>query len=511
MHNLNWRGHQKKIDAIAARIIAGMFPKKHIVLDCVPGGGKTGAATHFANRLLSAGLINSVLWLVPRLSLSAQVVEAFATGFGSVSARDITAANPDALLPVCIPGLPAVVGHVTTYQAIAAKTKHGQTSTCKKFLDALASHNSLLICDEVQFLNDREFQVDAELPKGWYSKVNQLSEACRYRLVMSGALWRTDGLRVPFVGYERRPDGLSYPLPDITYSLREAVADKAILPIEWKNRGGIATYRHRGVKTVHDLLAPLSEEDSRAIRTCLADDDYCTCILDEMVQDWRERVKNTYPTRMLVMAENISAARRWADYLERAHHIPCVLATSNERGSSRKMEAFRKRQEGQCLVTVAMAYVGFDCPDLSHLAYLSSIRAPAWMLQSFNRISRVDSRAPIAYDLQHAFVFAPDDAPMRQFLDWLRTEQEMGIADRRRGRAEGVGGPLPEDFQPLDAEVGLCAIESLHGRIDPETEVAIAEFVRRCPEAADLPRSKLHGILKAAEYRFSRNREQRSA
>ena len=494
------RSHQQDMEEIARRIIAGDFPGNSITADVTPGGGKTGMATLLANKLLDAGVIDSVLWVVPRLSLAEQVVEAFSTGFGSSKGRCLEVRDgQDSLFSPSLPNMPVIVGAVTTYQTLAARQNY------IRFRDTIQGKRTLIVFDEVQFLNDESH----ENSKGWYRKAKAVREAAKFTLVMSGTLWRTDNKRIPFVEYELGSDGISLPIAHITYCLRDAVREEAILPTEWHNRNGSVEYIYNGVKNAAELLDDNDEEESRKVRTFLASDASVCSLLDTMVADWRLWRDRAYASRMIVMADDTKAARRWHKYLEDKHNIPCVLATSKEESAGRHLRHFRERRSGQCLVTVAMAYVGFDCPDLTHLAYLSSIRAPSWMLQSFARVSRFDPKSTLDYARQHAFVYAPDDARMREFIAWLREQQRIGISDRSGNGAGGGKGPPPggdnlDEFEPLSAVAKGLAIESLHGRLNPDVEQRLCAFVSSCPGAETIPKSLLFEVLKRAGKDLSR-------
>lgn len=488
------RKHQVEMRQLARDVVHGVFPSKQIVLDCTPGGGKTASGTILANALLDANVIDSVLWLVPRLSLADQVIDAFGFGVGSRPERRLEIAGPqDNLFPSSLPNMPLTVGHVATYQAVAAPRK----GNWRRFRDAVKCHRTLLILDEVQFLNDR----DADETAGWHRKVREVYESAAFRLLMSGTLWRTDNLKIPFVEYEKR-DGLLYPAFDINYTLRNAVGERAVLPTEWLNRSGVVEYSYKGETHLENMLNDGEDEESRKVRTFLSGDNAVAGLLDGMVEHWRDWCKRVYLSRMLVMADDQTQAKKWRKYLQEKHNVACVLATSKEESAGRKLRHFRERKHGQCLVTVAMAYVGFDCPDLTHLAYLSAARAPSWMLQSFARVSRFDRNAPVDYDHQHAFVFAPDDQRMRDFCVWLRDQQNMGMADRR-GRTPPENGKAPlvvesDDFETISATIGGCAAESLSERIDPETTAKLEALKKQCPDAGGTTITGLFGILKTA-------------
>lgn len=505
---MEMRAHQRKMNVIAGEIVAGAFPRKRIVLDCTPGGGKTGSATLLATKLLDAGIIQGVLWVVPRISLAEQVVDAFSRGFGGNPSYCLTEATPErSLFPDVLDMLPREVGHVTTYQALA------KARTERRFLAALHARKILLVFDEVQFLSDtlgcRGIR-SQKLVNKWLASAERLEAKAKYTLLMSGTLWRTDNKQIPFIKYERHEDGLYYPFVDIRYTLRDAIREMAVLPIEWHNHGGQVRYTHNGTSQVHELIDCSTEEDSRKVRAFLADDEACKGILDRMVADWRDWRRTKYPSRMIVMAADQDAARRWKEHMEKQHGIPCVLATSSEGAKGRRrLRQFRDEKRWHCLVTVAMAYVGFDCPDLTHLAYLSHIRAFSWMMQAIGRCSRVDhaNAALVPAQHQHAFVYSLDDEQNRKFCSAVRLSSRLGIADRppdqrpaRDEFAERVLGPV-DDFEPVSARLGALAIETARpdiGRMNPALTAKLQEFAATCPGAKGLSLTQLYDILSRA-------------
>lgn len=493
------RKHQREMSDLADRIASGLHKKKLITLDCTPGGGKTGAATLLANRLLDAGMIDSVLWIVPRLSLGQQVADAFAGGFASCRDRRLEVAR-DSLFAESFQFSP-IVGCVTTYQAVASR------DNWRSFLAAMAGRRVLVVFDEVQFLND-------EGDAGWTKKVRRIKDAAAFTLLMSGTLWRTDNKRIPFVEYERRGDGKWYPLWDIRYTLRDATAEKAVLNMEWRNRSAVVGYVHNGKMRLEDLANEATEEESRKIRAFLAGDKAVGQLLDDMVCEWREYCRQVYHSRMIVMAEDVFAANRWAKYLKERHGLTPVVAHSKKDTGGRDLKHFREKRIGDCLVTVAMAYVGFDCPDLTHLAYLSAIRAPSWMLQSAARVSRFDASCGVAYERQIAHVYAPDDAPLRNFFQCIRSQQDLtGISEqekrgggRGKGNGEGEGDaidPVAGDFEPVSAEPGDRAVESLSGRLQPHIVKQLDALAARCPAAAKMTRTDLFDVLTVTGHQFA--------
>ncbi|TXH55567.1 MAG: hypothetical protein E6Q97_08580 [Desulfurellales bacterium] len=484
------RQHQVEMDRLASDIINGVISKRSITLDCTPGGGKTGSACLLATKMLNAGVIDRVLWLVPRLSLERQVREAFADWDRECGRHLERPGRLNDIFAPSLPGAPRIVGCVATYQTVASR------KNWERFRDAVARWRTLLICDEIQFLNDSVKE------KGWRRYCGQVEKAARMSLLMTGTLWRSDGYRIPFVEYRRGADQIIRPVPDISYPLRAAVREGAVLPTEWHNLGGVVHFKHNDVEHILDTLDDNGQENARVVRTFLRCEDTVHKLLDIAVEHWRTWRNDCYESRMLVMADTIKDAEKWRNYLSNHHGIPCVLATSDAASASRDLEAFRLKKCGLCLVTVGMAYVGFDCPDITHTVYLSRVRAKSYLAQASARGSRFDPMARIEYRYQHAFMFGPDDEALRRFAIENRLQTETGIRDRPEREGIGGGGafsPL-DTFKPLGADPGAIAVESLARRLSPADVAMVEDFIRRCPRAASTPRSVLFEILQQAKW-----------
>src|SRR5918911_2029048 len=137
-----WRTHQRALANLIAAIATGQATAVTDILAAVtPGGGKSLLPVIAAARLIEAGHIERVCWVVPRDSLRLQAEEAFADpswrsalGHGlSVRAADN---EPDPSR--------GLAGYITTYQAIAAAPD--------LHLAAVRRRRTLLVVDEVHHL-----------------------------------------------------------------------------------------------------------------------------------------------------------------------------------------------------------------------------------------------------------------------------------------------------------------------------------------------------------------------
>src|SRR3954465_8884583 len=72
------RTHQQALDTIVRAIAAGESPVRDILAAVTPGGGKSLLPVIAAARLIAAGVVDRLCWIVPRDSLRLQAAEAFA-------------------------------------------------------------------------------------------------------------------------------------------------------------------------------------------------------------------------------------------------------------------------------------------------------------------------------------------------------------------------------------------------------------------------------------------------
>jgi hypothetical protein len=87
-----------------------------------------------------------------------------------------------------------------------------------------------------------------------------------------------------------------------------------------------------------------------------------------------------------------------------------------------------------------MAYEGLDVPDISHVAYLRTIRSIPWMSQAVERGARFDAGCGVPYDDQWCHVFCPDDAEMQAFVESIRAQCAQTVLERHERAAAAAAG-----------------------------------------------------------------------
>ncbi|TGD94793.1 DEAD/DEAH box helicase [Methylobacterium nonmethylotrophicum] len=516
------RSHQRSLFELVAALARGEASGIADILAAVtPGGGKSLLPVIAASKLIGAGLVDRVVWVVPRDSLRLQAEEAFAdpawrAAFGHALAVRAADNAPDPSR--------GLSGYVTTYQAVAAAPA--------LHLSEMRRHRTLLVVDEVHHLPalaDGEADGAANEAASWSRALLPLFREARLRLLLSGTLERADGRRILWLPY-RTVEGA--PVPDIEapgwavigYSRAEALAEKAVLPVNFGALDGEASWleggRTAGQARVgpHRLSGPGPSATTRpalftALRTGFARD-----LLREAfhatrrLRAERRRRLGLGPAqavrglgKLLVVAPDQASAQSYHAMLqawmpEEQAQRDVRIATSAEADAHAALAAFRLTPEPAVLVTVAMAYEGLDAPEVAVVAALTHIRSRPWLEQMIARATRVDPHAGDYAD-QHALVFHPDDPLFARFR--ARIETEQATATRPRKRPVGAASPEPTPLA-RETDEGIVPLESnalglRYAMLRPGPAVAMARLGPQADaaEPAPVPPSRVERALRA--------------
>src|SRR5687768_11520448 len=110
------RTHQQALDTIVCAIADGESPVRDILAAVTPGGGKSLLPVIAAARLMAAGVVERVCWIVPRDSLRLQAEEAFADPAWRDALNHAVSVRAAENAPDPCRGLQ---GWITTYQGVA--------------------------------------------------------------------------------------------------------------------------------------------------------------------------------------------------------------------------------------------------------------------------------------------------------------------------------------------------------------------------------------------------------
>lgn len=478
------RKHQSELERRARDIAAGVVDDKITTVSVTPGGGKSLAASIFARILLDAGIVARVAWVCPRSSLALQSSDTFNDKDHNPEYCARRADNTPPLIRDAIEF--NRVCYTTTYQSIAA---------CPEVhVDEVRRDSTLVILDEPHHLADEDGRT-------WAKSVGRVVDVAEHVLLMTGTIERHDRIKIPFIQY-KEADGKTVPVTHVSYSLRDAIVERSILPIEFTYLDGWVNYIYDGEEKSTDISKATYDEVSRVIQTFLSQASYRDAIVRRGLDHWISFRENVYASRAIVVCSSVAQAREVAAFVDQEYGVESSLAVSEDPDSQRTIEDFRKGRRGKVLVTVGMAYEGLDVPDCTHLVCLTATRSVPWLMQAFARVTRVDWKAiksGVAYERQHAFVFVPDDPLMRKVVEAIRTEQMQGLAERREitpedGNDERGGQLLGSDFTPVSAIPGQVGSGSIDERMSDEE----AQFYRAMQEQVPGLAGMALSVLRAA-------------
>lgn len=512
------RSHQRSLSEIVAALARGEASGITDILAAVtPGGGKSLLPVIAASKLIAAGLVDRVVWVVPRDSLRLQAEEAFADPAWRAALGHALSVRAADNSPDPSRGL---AGYVTTYQAVAAAPA--------LHLAEMRRHRTLLVVDEVHHLPAIADGDAGSEAAAWSQALLPLFREARLRLLLSGTLERADGRRILWLPY-RTENGSA--VPDIEapgwavigYSRAEALAEKAVLPVNFGALDGEASWLEGGRTSGQARVGPHRLSGSSpsattrpalftALRTGFARDLLREAFFaTRRLRAERRRKRGLSASegvrglgKLLVVAPDQASAQSYHAMIqawmpEEQARRDVRIATSAEADAHAALAAFRLTPEPAVLVTVAMAYEGLDAPEVAVVAALTHIRSRPWLEQMIARATRVDPHAG-DYANQHALVFHPDDPLFARFR--ARIETEQATATRPRKRPTGAGSPEPRP--PAQTDDGIVPLESnalglRYAMLRPGPSVAMARAEARqdAADPAPVPPSRIERALRA--------------
>lgn len=446
------RKHQKEMADIIKGIIAG-GRTRNIIVKAVPGAGKSTIPLQ-AGLLISAGLADKICWICPRMSLQDQAERNFLDPFfrnllgHNLAIRSATnERNPSR----------NTAGFVTTYQAVGVDAN-------ETILNDFRRHRYILVLDEYHHAGEDGV---------WTKALAPLYDLAVFRILMTGTLARGDKRKIAFTPYQTLGENTAIPILQddqetsvIEYSRRDALMEKAILPLRFTLLGGMAKW-----ETVNgrECDAKLSTNDKKkaghALFTALRTE-YATELLNNTISHWREWRRDRPSATLMVVAASIETAKEYFEYLTDIG-LKAAIATSEDSEEAIKNIKLFKSGNIQVLVTCQMGYEGLDCPSISHVACLTNIRSEPWIAQCVGRAVRIDPFGG-PYEEQCGFVFAPDDQLMQEVVKRIESEQEsLSMPGKKKSRG----------LQPVEENLfgePVPGITPLSSQLTGRQEIAIA-------------------------------------
>ncbi|WP_022667897.1 DEAD/DEAH box helicase [Desulfospira joergensenii] len=437
------RKHQTQFSEVIDGIINGSGVRD-ILLAVTPGGGKSSIPI-IAGRLKEADLIDGLAWVVPRQALQDQGERGFLDPFfrrmfnHGLTIRSATNdKNP----------CRGTDGFVTTYQALGMD--EGGT-----VLNEFRCRRYALILDEFHHVEEGGI---------WHQALDPIYRNAEFVVKMTGTLERGDGKPIAFIRYRG-----GHPVLEnddhtavITYNRRDALAEKAILPISfYLNDGQSSWVNQNGESRKIDSFSQAKKTERAAALYTALKTDFASELLRECVLHWRALIRENPRAKMLVVTAEFDQAKDVTYMLKRSIGLNAEIATShNSKDAARAIKHF-KAGKVDVLVTIAMAYEGLDVPPVTHICCLTHIRSTPWIEQMVARGVRIDKGAG-PYEFQRCHVFAPKDDLFVEIMDRIRKEQTPRLkkgskpeeSEFEKAQIPGDGsGTIGPDITPLGSSL----------------------------------------------------------
>jgi superfamily II DNA or RNA helicase len=367
-----------------------------------PGSGKTTFALRIAGELLADGTVERITIVVPTEHLKIQWARAAAAIGLSLDPKfsNSNAQNSD-----------EYHGVVVTYAQVASHPGRHRVRT--------ENRKTLVVFDEIHHGGDA---------KTWGDAIREAFGDATRRLALTGTPFRSDDSAIPFVTYERGPDGLERSQADHVYGYAEALADGVVRPVVFLAYSGESRWRDSaGEEHAARLGEPLNaEQTARAWRTALNPaGEWMPAVIaaaDKRLQQKRQHVPDAGG---MIIASDQTAARAYAGLLTTITGEAPTVVLSDDPGSSDRITAF-SQGTSRWLVAVRMVSEGVDVPRLAVGVYATSASTPLFFAQAIGRYVR--SRQPG----ETASIFLPSVPNLLQLASEMEAQRNHVLGKPHR-------------------------------------------------------------------------------
>jgi superfamily II DNA or RNA helicase len=404
-----------------------------------PGAGKTTFALRIASELLATGVVSAITVVTPTEHLKGQWARAAAeVGIP----LDPTFRNADVHTSRDFRGAVVTYAQVGTAPAVHRR----RTMT----------RDTLVILDEIHH---------AGHSRSWGDGVRTAFEHATRRLSLTGTPFRSDENPIPFVTYERGPDGLQRSRSDSSYGYADALADGVVRPVIFLAYSGETRWRtSAGEELAVRLGEPVTADvTAQAWRTAL-----------DPSGDWMPQVLRAADARLqvlrsgdipdaggLVIATDQKAARAYGRLLHDLTGEKPVVVLSDDDGASARIASFASSTQ-RWLVAVRMVSEGVDIPRLAVGVYATSASTPLFFAQAIGRFVRVrrpgETATVFLPSVPHLLGLASEMEAQRDHVLGARKATDEGFDDgllERAQRAEKASDELAPGFEALSATAEL--------------------------------------------------------
>ncbi len=367
-----------------------------------PGSGKTTFALRIAGELLADRTVERITIVVPTEHLKIQWATAAAALGLSLDPKfsNGSAQNSD-----------EYHGVVITYAQVASHPGRHRVRT--------ENRKTLVVFDEIHHGGDA---------KSWGDAVREAFGDATRRLALTGTPFRSDDSAIPFVTYERGPDGLQRSQADHTYGYAEALADGVVRPVVFLAYSGESRWRDSaGEEHAARLGEPLNaEQTARAWRTALNPaGDWMPAVIAAADKRLEQKRRHVPDAGGMIIASDQTAARAYAGLLTTITGEAPTVVLSDDPGSSDRITAYAQGTS-RWLVAVRMVSEGVDVPRLSVGVYATSASTPLFFAQAIGRYVR--SRRPG----ETASIFLPSVPNLLQLASEMEAQRNHVLGKPHR-------------------------------------------------------------------------------
>ena len=434
-------------DEAITPILTQLFLDGRATLHAAPGAGKTIFAGEVFRRLYEAGFVDRILIVVPSRVIIGQWKRSLADHLGI---------HVDDQPHLGWRELPDTVGPIITYAGMAKAVRWHRA--------AISDISTFVVFDEVHHLNDKASWGAAAIKL----TANSDGEQTATILNTTGTLFRTPPSpgstakeRIPTVRYREAVD-------ERGRDVLEAIADWSVSPVRLIGTelrpvqlqacgSTIELVDLAEGETISGEVADLpTKQLMRAAHSrMIADADWMEGFARHMLNELALQshvLEHAEPLKALWVAKDQRRAREAVEIINRVADTDFArLVISDEPDALRTLERAIREPKPLCIVSVQMVTEGFDCAQVSTIAYANNVITELYLTQMVARAMRITRTEREKGRFLPAQVLIPDVADLRDAfrnvlagkLDMIEALAEIEAADLGDGETGEGGLRLP--------------------------------------------------------------------
>ena len=376
------------------------------LLMAIPAGGKTFGSLYVAKQFLDAGTDRRVLIIVPKLNIRRQ---------WEVEAKKMFGVN----LQTSEFGTDfksGFVGGVATYQSLASQVA--------LFRKIVTSRPTLVIFDEVHHLSDAAT---------WGEAAKITCENAKRMLMLSGTPFRTDGIAIPFVNYDK--DGFC--VPHFSYNLPQGLIDGVVRSFTFHYSSGSFDEIKFGQERKVEFSSQMSDDEAAEnLRRLLTPEGSFLAEQIRLSHEKLVQIRAHIPdAAAMAVCVDQCHAMKVAEVIKRVTGCVASVIVSDETFATDTTDNFRNGT-GEWLVSVAQVSEGTDIKRLHVLCYLTSATTEVFFRQVIGRVNRTRFQENNTNVTQEAgsldlecFVYLPSDPRLIRHAKNIEDDKRCALAE----------------------------------------------------------------------------------